>query len=101
MTDSWSQGTQLDHSFFGAEYNALPEQVRTEVQTFADVNIAWLAERLVDAGLADQNASAARARARSSPLSRERSFLPEAGADISLFDTMIQSYQEAGMLPGG
>jgi len=71
------------------------------VQTFADVNIAWLAERLVDAGLADQNASAARARARSSPLSRERSFLPEAGADISLFDTMIQSYQEAGMLPGG
>jgi TetR/AcrR family transcriptional repressor of nem operon len=87
-------------SFLGAEYDDLPEQVRTEVQTFADVNIAWLAERLVDAGLADQKASAARARAIFAAVAGAQ-LLARSRADISLFDTMIQSYQEAGLLPGG
>jgi len=48
-------------SFLGAEYDDLPEQVRQQVQTFADVNIAWLAERLVDAGLTDEEGSEVRA----------------------------------------
>jgi len=87
-------------SFLGAEYDDLPEQVRTEVQTFADVNIAWLAERLVDAGLADQKASAARASAIFAAVAGAQ-LLARSRSDISLFDTMIQSYQEAGLLPGG
>lgn len=49
--------------FLDAEYDDLPEQVRTEVQTVADITIAWLAGRLVDAGLPDEKASEARARA--------------------------------------
>lgn len=87
-------------SFLGAEYDDLPEQVRTEVQTFADVNIAWLAERLLDAGLTDEKGSDARARSIFAAIAGAQ-LLARSRSDISLFDTMIQSYQEAGMLPGG
>lgn len=100
MTDSRSQDTQVEHCFLGAEYDGLPEQVRTEVQTFADVNIAWLAERLLDAGLTDEKGSDARARSIFAAIAGAQ-LLARSRADISLFNTMIQSYQEAGMLPGG
>src|SRR6478736_4452950 len=33
-------------SFMGAEYDDLPDRVKTEVQAFADVNVAWLARML-------------------------------------------------------
>src|SRR5215469_74734 len=33
-------------SFMAAEYDDLPDAVKTEVQTFADVNVAWLAKML-------------------------------------------------------
>src|SRR6201999_404976 len=32
--------------FMAAEYDDLPDTVKTEVQTFADINIAWLAKML-------------------------------------------------------
>src|SRR5215469_14582417 len=38
-------------SFMGAEYDDLPDAVKTEVQTFADVNIAWLARMLAAASV--------------------------------------------------
>ena len=37
-------------SFMAAEYDDLPGAVKTEVQAFADVNIAWLSKVLVSAG---------------------------------------------------
>jgi TetR/AcrR family transcriptional repressor of nem operon len=38
-------------SFMTAEYDDLPEVVKKEVQTFADVNIQWLAKMLSAAGV--------------------------------------------------
>ncbi|WP_026283610.1 TetR/AcrR family transcriptional regulator [Rhizobium sp. 2MFCol3.1] len=86
-------------SFLGAEYDDLPEQVRQQVQTFADVNIAWLAEQLLDAGLTDKKGSEARARSIFAAIAGAQ-LLARSRSDISLFDVMIDSYQTAGLLPG-
>jgi TetR/AcrR family transcriptional regulator, transcriptional repressor for nem operon len=85
-------------SFLGAEYDDLPEHVRKEVQAFANVNIAWLAERLVDAGLAHEKASEARARAIFAAVAGAQ-LLARSRSDLSLFDTMIESYGVVGLLP--
>src|SRR5499427_7733926 len=37
-------------SFMAAEYDDLPEPVKTEVQAFADVNVAWLTRMLAATG---------------------------------------------------
>lgn len=86
-------------SFLGAEYDDLPDQVRQQVQTFADVNIAWLAERLVDAGLTDKMGSEARARSIFAAVAGAQ-LLARSRSNISLFDAMIESYKDAGLLPG-
>ncbi|MCS3743372.1 MULTISPECIES: TetR/AcrR family transcriptional regulator [unclassified Rhizobium] len=85
-------------SFLGAEYDDLPEHVRQQVQTFADVNIAWLADRLLDAGLTDEKGSEARARAIFAAVAGAQ-LLARSRSDISLFDAMIDSYRAAGLLP--
>lgn len=85
-------------SFLGAEYDDLPERVRTEVQTFANVNVAWLAEQLVDAGLADEKASEARAGAIFAAIAGAQ-LLARSRSDLSLFDKMIESYGVVGLLP--
>jgi TetR/AcrR family transcriptional repressor of nem operon len=84
-------------SFLGAEYDDLPEPVRKQVQTFADVNVAWLAERLVDAGLTRERKRSTRegnlrCRCGGQLLARSRS-------DISLFDAIINSCRAAGLIP--
>ena len=35
--------------FMAAEYDDLPDVVKTEVQTFADINVAWLTRMLAAA----------------------------------------------------
>ncbi len=86
-------------SFLGAEYDDLPERVRREVQTFADVNVAWLSQRLIDAGLANENTKEAKARAIFAAVAGAQ-LLARSRSDISLFDAMIESYIDAGLLPG-
>src|ERR1700735_3088227 len=49
-------------SFMAAEYDDLPDAVKTEVQAFADVNAAWLARMLAAASGSESNWEA-RARA--------------------------------------
>jgi TetR/AcrR family transcriptional repressor of nem operon len=85
-------------SFLGAEYDDLPEHVRKEVQTFADINVAWLAERLVEAGVTDRKASEGRARAIFSAVAGAQ-LLARSRCDIALFDAMIDSYRNAGLMP--
>lgn len=85
-------------SFLGAEYDDLPEPVRKQVQTFADVNVAWLAERLVDAGLTSERESEARGRAIFAAVAGAQ-LLARSRSDISLFDAMINSYCAAGLIP--
>jgi TetR/AcrR family transcriptional repressor of nem operon len=50
-------------SFMAAEYDDLPEPVRKEVQTFADVNVAWLIKALTAAKVGGSDESESRARA--------------------------------------
>jgi TetR/AcrR family transcriptional repressor of nem operon len=85
-------------SFLGAEYDDLPEPVRKEVQTFADVNVAWLGERLVEADLANKEDSKQRARAIFAAVAGAQ-LLARSRSDISLFDAMIESYRTVGLLP--
>src|SRR6201986_1205451 len=50
-------------SFMSAQFDDLPDEVKKEVQTFADVNIAWLVKTLVAARAAKPKDAEKRARA--------------------------------------
>lgn len=84
-------------SFMAAEYDDLPKAVVAEVSRFADVNISWLAERLADTGLSSQ-AALDRAGAIFAAIAGAQ-LMARGRADIELFDRLIQSYREAGLLP--
>ena len=85
-------------SFMAAEYDDLPEAVKTEVQAFVDVNVAWLSKLLSAAGIVKSKESQARARAIYSAVAGAQ-LLARGRSDISLFDAMIDSYRSAGLLP--
>jgi TetR/AcrR family transcriptional repressor of nem operon len=85
-------------SFMAAEYDDLPEAVKKEVQTFADVNVAWLGKVLSAAAVVDRGESEARARAIFAAVSGAQ-LMARSRADISLFDALIDSYRAAGLLP--
>jgi TetR/AcrR family transcriptional regulator, transcriptional repressor for nem operon len=85
-------------SFMSAEYDDLPETVTQEVQAFADVNIAWLGKVLSAAGLVEPGKSEGRARAIFAAVAGAQ-LLARSRSDIRLFDTLMDSYQETGLLP--
>jgi TetR/AcrR family transcriptional repressor of nem operon len=85
-------------SFMGAEYDELPEAARTEVQRFADVNVAWLSQQLVAAAVVGAGESEPRARAIYAAVSGAQ-LMARSRADISLFDSLIESYRAVGLLP--
>jgi TetR/AcrR family transcriptional repressor of nem operon len=85
-------------SFMTAEYDDLPEPVKKEVQTFADVNVTWLTKLLTAASIVKPKDSQARARAIYSAVAGAQLFA-RGRADISLFDTMIDNYRAVGLLP--
>ena len=85
-------------SFMATEYDALPEQVLKEVQAFADVNTAWLREQLVAAKLIKPKESETRARAIYAAVAGAQ-IIARSRSDLNLFDSLISSYQEAGLLP--
>ena len=85
-------------SFMAAEYDDLPDPVKIEVQNFADVNVAWLSTLLVDAEILGPDESESRARAIYAAVAGAQLFA-RGRADIALFDTMIDSYRAAGLLP--
>lgn len=86
-------------SFMAAEYDDLPDAVKIEVQSFADVNVAWLSRLLVDARLVGAGQSETRARAIYAAVAGAQLFA-RGRSDIALFDTMINSYRATGLLPG-
>jgi TetR/AcrR family transcriptional regulator, transcriptional repressor for nem operon len=81
-----------------AEYDDLPKEVKKEVQAFADVNVAWLSKLLSAAAVVKPKESQARARAIYSAVAGAQLFA-RGRSDISLFDTMIDNYRAAGLLP--
>lgn len=85
-------------SFMAAEYEDLPDQVSKEVEAFADVNVRWLAEVLADAGWDAGPACERRARAIYTAVAGAQ-LIARTRADINLFDELILSYQEAGLIP--
>jgi TetR/AcrR family transcriptional repressor of nem operon len=84
--------------FMAAEYDDLPEAVKKEVQTFADVNVAWLSKVLVAAGLVKPGESEARARAIFAAVGGAQ-LMARSRSDIALYDGLIESYRQAGLLP--
>jgi TetR/AcrR family transcriptional repressor of nem operon len=85
-------------SFMSAEYDDLPEPVKKEVQTFADVNVAWLNKHLNAAGVVGPEESKERARAIFAAVAGAQ-LMARSRSDLSLFDALINSYCAAGLLP--
>lgn len=86
-------------SFMSAEYDDLPEPVKKEVQTFADVNVAWLGKLLNAPGVVGPEESKARARAIFAAVAGAQ-LMARSRSDLPLFDALINSYRAAGLLPG-
>jgi TetR/AcrR family transcriptional repressor of nem operon len=85
-------------SFMAAEYDDLPEAVKKEVQSFADVNVAWLSKVLSAAAVVNPGESEQRARAIFAAVAGAQ-LMARSRSDISLFDALIDSYRLAGLLP--
>ncbi|WP_295635620.1 TetR/AcrR family transcriptional regulator [Novosphingobium sp.] len=85
-------------SFMAAEYDDLPDRVKTEVQCFADVNVAWLGKLLNDTRIVEPGESESRAKAIYAAVAGAQLFA-RGRSDIALFDTMIASYRAVGLLP--
>jgi TetR/AcrR family transcriptional repressor of nem operon len=85
-------------SFMAAEHDDLPEAVQKEVQTFADVNVAWLGKVLSAAGVVAANESEQRARAIFAAIAGAQ-LIARSRSDISVYDALIDSYRVAGLLP--
>ena len=84
-------------SFMAAEYDDLPGPVKTEVQAFADVNAAWLARMLAAACGSGANWET-RARAIFAAVAGAQ-LMARSRADLSLFDALIASFFESGLIP--
>jgi TetR/AcrR family transcriptional regulator, transcriptional repressor for nem operon len=81
-----------------AEYDDLPNAVKEEVQTFADVNVAWLGKVLSAAAVVDAGESEQRARAIFAAIAGAQ-LMARSRSDISLYDSLIEGYRAAGLLP--
>lgn len=86
-------------SFMAAEYDDLPEAVKTEVQGFAEVNVEWLRKCLESSGVVTAERSRERACAIYAAVAGAQ-LMARGRADIALFDTLIRTYSEVGLLPG-
>jgi len=85
-------------SFMSAEVDDLPDAVKQEVRTFADVNVAWLGKLLVAARLVNSRKSEQRARAIFAAVAGAQ-LMARSRCDISLYDSLIEGYRAAGLLP--
>jgi TetR/AcrR family transcriptional regulator, transcriptional repressor for nem operon len=85
-------------SFMGAEFDDLPDPVKKEVQIFADVNVEWLKKALEATGAVDPGVSEVRAKAVFAAVAGAQ-LMARSRADISLYDTLIDSYRATGLLP--
>ena len=85
-------------SFMAAEYDDLPEAVKKEVQTYADVHVAWLSKVLSAATEAGPEETERRARAIYAAVAGAQ-LIARSRSDLSLYDDLIESYRAAGLLP--
>ena len=85
-------------SFMSAELDDLPEEVKTEVLAFADVNVKWLAKALMSVGSLDVEQSHRRARAIFAAISGAQ-LTARSRSDIAIFDSLVETYRESGLIP--
>lgn len=85
-------------SFMAAESDDLPAAVRQEAKVFTDVNVAWLKKTLVTAKLVSSKESEQRARAIYASVAGAQ-LMARSRGDIKLYDSLIDSYRKAGLLP--
>jgi TetR/AcrR family transcriptional repressor of nem operon len=85
-------------SFMAAEYDDLPEPVKREVQTFAEVNVAWLDKLLAAAAVVGGKARKHSARAIFAAVAGAQ-LMARSRSDISVYDALIEDYRAAGLLP--
>lgn len=86
-------------SFMAAESDDLPDEVMKEVQTFADVNIAWLSKVLVAANARmSTEESELRARAIFAAIAGAQ-LIARSRSDISVYDALVENYRTVGLLP--
>jgi TetR/AcrR family transcriptional regulator, transcriptional repressor for nem operon len=83
--------------FMAAEFDDLPGTVKAEVRAFGEVNVAWLAEMLA-AAPGTHGRCAERARAIFAAVGGAQ-LKARSRADLRLFDELIGSYREAGLIP--
>ena len=83
--------------FMAAEYDDLPDAVKTEVQTFADVNVAWLT-RMLSSDSVSESHWEAKARAIFAAVGGAQ-LMARSRADVGLFDELIGSFRDAGLIP--
>lgn len=86
-------------SFMAAEFDDLPDVVKSEVLAFADVNVAWLTRHVSAAGLTTAGDSEARARSIYAAIAGAQ-LVARSRSDISIYDALINGYRAAGLLPG-
>ncbi|EJL04358.1 MULTISPECIES: TetR/AcrR family transcriptional regulator [Pseudomonas] len=85
-------------SFMAAEYEDLPETVKVQIKAFADMNVAWLASMLAELGLGSPQVCERRGRAIYTAIAGAQ-LIARTRLDIGLFDDLVLSYQEAGLIP--
>lgn len=85
-------------SFMAAEYDDLPAGVKKEVHTFADVNVEWLSKALAAAEIVIPKESKPRAQAMFAAIAGAQ-LIARSRSDIALYDTIIDGYRKAGLLP--
>jgi TetR/AcrR family transcriptional repressor of nem operon len=81
-----------------AQFDDLPDEVKTEVQAFTDVNVAWLKRILIAAKVANPKGAEKRARAIYSGIVGAQ-LMARSRSNIALYDRLIESYRTAGLLP--
>jgi len=72
--------------------------VKQEVQAFAEVNIAWLAAQLEEAGIVSAEERDGRAQAIYAAVAGAQ-LMARGRSNIALFDSLMNSYAQAGLLP--
>jgi TetR/AcrR family transcriptional regulator, transcriptional repressor for nem operon len=85
-------------SFLSAQFDDLPEEVKTEVRAFTDVNLAWLKKALVAAKLVNSKEAEKRARAIYSSIVGAQ-LMARSRADITVYDSLVETYRTTGLLP--
>lgn len=83
-------------SFMSAEYDDLPDGVKCEVQTFIDINVAWLSTIISKINHTEFQ-STKRAQAIFAAVSGAQ-LMARSRSDITLFDEIIENYRNAGLL---